>query len=315
MVILDLGFCFNLIFILSLPGTDCKKTPPSNKIVDGVDAGINEFPYIVSINATSEGPDGQVTNYGTGVLVGNGYVLTVKSLAFRMDGDAAVSEKDLSIFPNLKNDLKHPSYATLKPLKVEKRFCPPMEGYENILIDKLDLVLLKLKMTNKRDKAYQSIIPVKKGLPDKKYRFKIAGWGMTDKTDFNTKRGDLQVAGVSVTFQNCVTECDLTLVGEDDGTEKAVCFGDQGGPVVLYKDKNPSLVGLILPAEKECTTNKFINVMPLKDWIDKVISGDEIASTNCLSSGKQIKDAPYKLPGPVSTRSYKMASLRESKTG
>lgn len=178
-------------------------------------------------------------------MVTKQYILTVKQVAFMMEGTEAKHDKLVTVFPNYNLNLRDPIYASRSPLRVEKKMCMTKNTtpYSN------ELVVLKLKDEIPAE-IFTTAINISQKLPSAILRFKTAGWGMSQRGNFSSKRGILQKAEVTVK-NTCTPQCPLIWEVEDTGDAVAACYGDEGGPVVTKKDP-PLLVGLLLGPKKDC---------------------------------------------------------------
>lgn len=178
-------------------------------------------------------------------MIAERFVLTIKPVAFMMEGKDAVQEKVLTVFPKYGDNLRDPVYSEQKPLRVEKKICMK----KNNSPYSPELVVLKLKDAPSKYYGVQTI-KISPDLEKKKYRFKIAGWGMTQRGNFSSKRGKLQEAEITIKYE-CPTKCPLVWDIEDTGDTVSTCYGDEGGPVVTKHQPN-LLVGLLLEPRKDC---------------------------------------------------------------
>lgn len=275
MMILDRKIYFNLMIILSILGFNCRQIPEGNMITGGKDADKHRYPFIVSINGTFKGPSSSKTTYGAGALIAKHFVITTKSVAFVIGKDVPLRSKNLKVFPNYNVDLQDSLYWNEKPLKVGKKFCMPKDHpkYSE------ELVILKL-IDDYPSHHFVQPIDIAPSLESKRYRFRIAGWGIAQRGNYSSKRGRLQEAEVTIDFTRCGTECPLTWEAEDVGDESFSCFGDEGGPVVTRQKKSPLLVGLLL-SSKNCSVTTVADLVHQRDWIEEVINGREKGYTDC----------------------------------
>lgn len=270
----------NLIIILSILAIDCKKVPTPSNIHDGERAGEHEFPYIVAINGTYEGPSYVETTYGAGVLVGKRFVLTIKPVAFVMENNKAVHARKLRVFPKYDNDLHGSVYGREKALKVEKKFCMTKKAFHH----SEDLVLLKLE-DDYPEHYNVKPIEISPRLDKPTYRFHIAGWGMSQRGNFSSGRGRLRKAGVTVKH-DCTAACPLIWDVKDAGDGVSACYGDEGSPVVTKNPEPKLLVGLLLKPADDCHKSSVLNVVARRDWIHRIMAHEDEAFRNCIPRNK-----------------------------
>lgn len=197
----------------------------------------------------------QLNLYGAGIILGNVWILTAKSLLFN-PGQLLAGPRKVAIYPKYNTNLRTMVRNKAKFFRPAKIFCAP-STVSDVTSLQSDIALVKLAE------------PIPLGLPPHNFRHikivsgtewfqkaRIAGWGRSDIREPASSGNDLLEAEIKLPpWTYCMPSCKIItrLKAPYMGYPNS-CFGDEGGPVVI---KNPrsfedELVGMIVFQDPSC---------------------------------------------------------------
>ncbi|XP_075145431.1 chymotrypsin-2-like [Haematobia irritans] len=253
----------SIVVILGLAFASSANCFPQSRVVNGTDADILEYPFIVSMR----GPTG--THSCGASIVAPRWILTASHcVSGRTADQLSIQYASTHISPASENVVQ------VKRIVMHEDY-RPSDSYAN------DIALLELKGSLIYN--YKTIAPVT--LPDRYFEIDqvpegapgiLAGWGVN--STFGSLQNHLQSVNLKIySDEECqlrhknATTADHLCGGVDEGG-KGQCSGDSGGPLVY----NGSVqLGIVSWSIKPCTVAPFpgvyTKVSHYVDWIYKHI--------------------------------------------
>ncbi|XP_074596484.1 uncharacterized protein LOC141851635 [Brevipalpus obovatus] len=186
--------------------------------------------------------------YGAGSILGAQWIVTAKSVIMSLESKATV--KKFVIYPKYEKNLKKMLAKKPKSYSSEKLFCSPKED-SDWSTSQSDLALVKISEAIPLNDKFQAI---KIGHFTSRYTdIRVAGWGLSDKSDPSTSMNNLMYGDMSIFSTGCYPKCKV-MTRYGGLWKNNVCHGDNGGPAVLKGDKKPDeLVGIVTGFDSGCS--------------------------------------------------------------
>ena len=93
-------------------------------------------------------------------------------------------------------------------------------------------------------------------------RVKLAGFGRDERGDF----------GERLFVDEPIADFDRELVVVDGGGETGACTGDSGGPLLLARDGELRVLGILSAGSASCTEiDVYQRVAPVGQWIERIV--------------------------------------------
>ncbi|KAJ2158960.1 hypothetical protein GGH16_005346, partial [Coemansia sp. RSA 560] len=226
--------CIASAATLNLPQT----TPGlAKRVVGGKDASDGEFPFAVYIS----NPESTQNTACAGAILTDQIIVTAAYCVYDTNTGKAVDPSKVSVGYGKSNKVKQPA-VKVKQIIISDTY--------NATSGVDDIALLQVNLTNQISDAVNRI-PVYVGDIKKDNSLIFMGWGSTDKIGVatadtlnfaNVTVGDDFTCKASSLYQNSNGRaiCTHNLLTPN----VAPCLGDYGGPLVIYDQNIPKLVGV-----------------------------------------------------------------------
>lgn len=250
-------------------GEQIKRTA-SQRIINGVEAKKDDYPFITGLIASSTKKGGEISPFCGASFIGGHYVLTASHCvdgSIASDIDVVVGEHDL-------NDR-----TTGARYKVSQIYMH--EDYDSVATNN-DIAILELET------AITNVSPIKPLTPELEASLKVGdlltvmGWGnmsVTDDPSFPTVLQEVQVGlydreKCNTAYNGGITDVMLCAGFEVGGKDS--CQGDSGGPLVINKNGEWYQAGVVsfgdgcgLPD----IPGVYARVSKFQDWIKQKKAG------------------------------------------
>ncbi|XP_019491661.1 PREDICTED: serine protease 55 [Hipposideros armiger] len=236
--------------------------PQYSRIIEGMEAEVGEFPWLVSIQTRNE-------HFCGGTIINEWWIVTAAHCLFNEE----LIPTDLSVVLGT-NNLQSPSLEIkgVTTIVIHKDF-------KNLNMDN-DIALLLLNSRITFSGLKEPICTPRKPSPSTWHECWVAGWGQTKTDDRNSMKTDLMKAPMIIMdWGKCsklfpkLTENMLCAGYENESYD--ACQGDSGGPLVctIEPGKNWYQVGIISwgrSCGKKNTPGIYTLLENYSPWIKKV---------------------------------------------
>lgn len=280
----------------------------SKRIIGGEDAVKHSWPFLVSVRIKLNKSEHQCG----GTLITDQHILTAAHcifpylhLAYKLSLNTAEIFSLIEVHVGINEHEKDPQSLTKDHVYLVENF----DFHENfnfnewILVNDIAIMKLKRKVNLNRPEVNVACLPTRSETDRIKVGENVVaiGWGAYAE-EFNYTAyvfNQLQQAVFTVVDQDdkmCNTgmignrwDRNFTVCANDLDKKKVTCFGDSGGPVLAYRNKRWTLVGIISFAHdvRDFQTNKkkcnasmpfyFVNVEAYIDWINKKVEATSLS--------------------------------------
>ncbi|MDJ0660900.1 MAG: trypsin-like serine protease [Crocosphaera sp.] len=238
------------------------------RIINGVDTGEDEFPWVVSIG-TAFGSSSNLfqRHFCGGSYIGDQWVLTAahcildanNNLASPFSINVTVGDRDLR------------NIADLEVLNVSNVI--PHPDYTGNVTQGADIALLKLSRSPSIPTVKLTSNPSE--LDDAGVSSTTIGWGITEEDELSPILQKVNVPVVSNAICNAPEsyngriQDDMICAGFEEGGKDA-CQGDSGGPLIAMANGSPELTGVVSWGAGCAQENKYgvyTRVAKYVDWV------------------------------------------------
>ncbi len=283
-------------------GEQIKRTA-TQRIINGVQAKKDDYPFVTGLIASSTKEDGEISPFCGASFIGGHYVLTASHC---VDGSIA-SDIDVVIG---EHDLK--DRTTGVRYKVAQIYMH--EDYDSVATNN-DIAILELET------AITNVSPIKPLTPELEASLKVGdlltvmGWGnmsITEDSSFPTVLQEVKVglydrAKCNTAYKGGITDVMLCAGFEEGGKDS--CQGDSGGPLVIKKNGQWYQAGVVSFGEgcaAKGIPGVYARVSKFVNWVKQKKAG--------VSYQQKVKRG-YVENGFVDTLSFKFKNLNAKEYG
>ncbi|KAM8764537.1 serine protease 55 [Rhynchonycteris naso] len=274
---------------------DFEQGPQYSRIIEGTEAEVGEFPWLVSVQAGNE-------HFCGGAIINEWWILTAAHCLTAEE----LHPKDLSVVLGA-NDLHSPSLEIKGVTTIVLH-----KNYTRLTMDN-DVALLLLSSYITFSSLKKPICLPQKPSPTTWHECWVAGWGQTKTDDKTSMNSDLmKVPMIIIDWEKCLLEFpklteNMLCAGYENKSYDA-CQGDSGGPLVCTteSDKKWYQVGIISwgrSCGQKYTPGIYTMVEKYSPWIKNVTELEERPynaekiRTPCKSRGKRSRTSEPLGPG------------------